>query len=545
MKVIKISFLIVAVLLFFSCGKKDGKESSSQKNKNKSIKKIVETPKYGGEIALFTRSSFDNLDPIESVDSESLKICANIFDTLVYYSDEKKAVEPGLAESWEVSESGLEWSFKIREGVKFHDGEELTAQSIKFNFERWSDPKNSYNKDSFYYWKWMFGGAPGILKSVEVIDKYRVKVRLKIKFAPFLTILSMANFGISSPAAIEKSGADYSKYPVGTGPFKLEKQDNKDELVLVENSSYWRGRPYLDRVVFKRVSNITLLKTEILANNIAIADGLPEMVMKEVTKSGYPTQKIKGPTMDISYIAMNTMKTPFNNEAVRKAIMFSINREELLKTVYDGKGVVLKGVVPDTISDKSSIKSENQYDIERAKKLLKKIGYNSTQEVKIWIVDSARPYLAQPRIAADMLKNSLELIGINSVVEEMDLKTFISRTQSGEHEIALFGWRGDYPDCDNYFYPMLSIENSNLGSSGNFSFYKNEEIEGLLQKGRRSFDSEKRKEIYLKLEKSIEEKAVLIPLINREREVVVNSSLRGYIPSIFGYESLFKVWKKD
>ena len=92
---------------------------------------------------------------------------------------------------------------------------------------------------------------------------------------------------------------------------------------------------------------------------------------------------------------------------------------------------------------------------------------------------------------------------------------------------------------------MLSIENSNLGSSGNFSFYKNEEIEGLIQKGRRTFESEKRKEIYLKLEKSIKEKGVLIPLINREREIILNRSLRGYTPSIFGYESLFKAWKKD
>lgn len=545
MKVIKISFLIICLLLFFSCGKKDGKESSSQKNINGSSKKVVETPKYGGEVSIFTRSSFEILDPIEAVDSESLKITANIFDTLVIYSDEKGTVEPGLAESWELSDSGLEWTFKIREGVKFHDGEELSAESIKFNFERWADPKNSYNKESFYYWKWMFGGAPGILKSVEVIDKYRVKVRLKIKFAPFLTILSMANFGISSPAAVEKSGADYSKQPVGTGPFKFDKQDKSDEVVLSENSSYWRGRPYLDRVIFKKLPNITLLKTEILANNITIADGLPDMVMKEVTKSGYPTVKLEAPTMDISYIAMNTMKTPFNNETVRKAIMFAINREEMLKTAYDGKGAVLRGIVPERILDNGTTETENQYDIERAKKLLKKIGYNSTQELKIWIVDSARPYLTRPRIAADMLKNSLEQIGITSVVEELDLKSFISRTQAGEHEIAIFGWRGDYPDSDNYFYPMLSIENSNLGSSGNFSFYKNEEIEGLIQKGRRTFESEKRKEIYLKLEKSIRDKALLIPLINREREIVVNRSLRGYIPSIFGYESLFKAWKKD
>lgn len=194
----KIIYIIVMLLLICGCGKKEKKAGKDMSNKEKSsiIKNSDNKPIFGGELVVLTRSDFSNFDPADLVDTESLKITANIFDTLVEYSESDGKFIPALAEKWEMAENGLEWKFYIRKGVKFHDGTDLNSESVKFNFERWSDAKNQYHNGNFYYWQWMFGGTPGILKSVEIVDEYCIKIRLKVKYAPLLSVLAGGNFAI-------------------------------------------------------------------------------------------------------------------------------------------------------------------------------------------------------------------------------------------------------------------------------------------------------------------------------------------------------------
>jgi peptide/nickel transport system substrate-binding protein len=161
------------------------------------------------------------LDPACTTDLGSFKVTVNILETLVKYEEDGEQIVPCLAESWESSEDGLTWVFKLRQGVRFHDNTVFNAQSVAFNFQRWMDVHNPYHSGSFSYWNYIFGGFPGFVKSVTALSDYTLEIRLNKPYAPFLNALAMPVFGIASPEAIKMYGDDLSEHPVGTGPFVL------------------------------------------------------------------------------------------------------------------------------------------------------------------------------------------------------------------------------------------------------------------------------------------------------------------------------------
>lgn len=530
-----------------ACGKSENKDEKKKTAAVKTaviIKKDVEKPVYGGELVLLTGNDFSKFDPADIVDMESLKITANIFDTLVEYSELEGRIVPELAEKWEVAENGLEWKFYIRKGIKFHDGTDLNAEAVKFNFERWSDMKNQYHNGNFYYWQWMFGGMPGILKSVEMVDDYTVKIRLKIKHAPLLSILSGGNFAISSPEAIKQKGADYAKNPVGTGPFIFGGVTGEEILTLTRNETYWKGRPYLDKITFRRISDSNLVNTELKIRKVDIVEEKIPGQLNELKKPEYNSKMIFRDSLDICYLAFNTQKKPFDNPKVREAVAYAIDPEKITKTVYGENGKGLDWIIPDRVFKYSGKGVKRANDIEKAKKILKQAGYKQEGELKLWVMEIPRPYLPQPKIMAEIIKNRLEEIGIKTEIESMEWNNYLERTQTGEHDIGIFGWRGDTIDPDNFIYPLFSMENSKPGTSGNFSFYKNDKMESLLNKGRLTIDPAKRAEIYNEIENLVQKDVPVIPITAVVKRIIVRNEVRNYTPSIKGYESLYNVWKK-
>lgn len=508
------------------------------------VKSVADKPVYGGELVMLTGSDFSKFDPADIVDTESMKITANIFDTLVEYSEEDKKFIPSLAEKWELSESGTEWKFYIRKGVKFHDGTILNAEAVKFNFERWSDLKNQYHNGNFYYWQWMFGGFPGIFKAIEIVDEYTVKIRLKVKYAPFLSVISGGSFGISSPEAIKKSGAEYAKTPVGTGPFIFTLSTEKELLTLMRNEFYWKGKPYLDKITFRKISDSNLVNTELKIRKIDIVEEKIPGTLNELKKPEYSSKIVKRESMDICYLAFNTQKKPFDNPKIREAISYALDREDITNTVYGESGIALNGIIPNVVfqHDIKTVKKDKR--IETAKKMLKLAGYKEGAELKLWVMEIPRPYLPRPKIMAEVIKNRLEEIGIKTEIESKEWNTYLDSTQSGEHDLGIFGWRGDNIDPDNFIYPLFSLENSKPGMSGNFAFYKNDKMESLLNKGRLTFDEKKRAEIYGEIESIIQKEAPIVPLSSVIKRVVVRNEVKNYKPSVKGYESLYNVWKK-
>ncbi|KPC98772.1 Oligopeptide transport ATP-binding protein OppF [Geobacillus sp. BCO2] len=223
-----------------------------------------------------------SLDPATVTDGESLKVTKNIFDTLLDYNDNDTSIKPALATEWTISNDGLTYTFKLRQGVKFHDGTEFNADAVVFNFERWANG----NADKFPYYGSMFGGYKQddshVIKEVKALDKYTVQFVLKRPQAPFLKNLAMTPFAIASPEAVKKYGDKFGEHPVGTGPFVFKEWKRNERIVLEKNKDYWeKGYPKLNQLIFVSIPDNSARLNALLKGEIDIMEDLNPTDLKQ------------------------------------------------------------------------------------------------------------------------------------------------------------------------------------------------------------------------------------------------------------------------
>lgn len=333
---------------------------------------LATVTKEGDKTLVFARGSDSiSLDPAIPTDGESAKVMNNIYDNLVRYKAGSTDIEPALAETWETSADGLVWTFHLRKGVKFHDGTPFNAEAVKFNIERQLPPNDISNMP---YAEFTFG----MIDKVEAVDEHTVKITLKNPYAPFLSNLAMAiSAPIISPAAAKKYGADYGQHPVGTGPFIFEKWDKEQQIVLRANKNYWGGAPAVDKVVFKVTKENSVRANELLTGSIDIMDGIdPNDVAR--LKADANIVLLHGPGMNINYLGMRTNRPPFDNPKLREAVSRAINRKALVEFLYQGTAILANGPLPPSMFGYHAGLKPYEYDVAKAKELLKEAGYYTT-----------------------------------------------------------------------------------------------------------------------------------------------------------------------
>jgi peptide/nickel transport system substrate-binding protein len=270
---------------------------------------MAQTPVKGGTFVFGRGADSVGLDPAVVTDGESFRVTRNIYESLFEYKRDSTVVIPGLAERWETTPDGLTWKFALRHNVKFHDGTLFNAEAVVFNFERWMFEQHPYHKGVFEYWKSMFGGFPGFVKSVKAIDDLTVEFVLEKPMAPFLANLAMPMFGIASPTAIKKHGDDYFKNPVGTGPFRFREWRKDDRVVLERNPDYWGERALLDRLIFRSIVDNSARLLELQAGSIDLMEFLnPDDV--PTVKRDANLQLILRPSMNVGYLWWNVEREP-------------------------------------------------------------------------------------------------------------------------------------------------------------------------------------------------------------------------------------------
>ncbi|PMQ01454.1 MAG: ABC transporter substrate-binding protein [Dictyoglomus sp. NZ13-RE01] len=502
-------------------------------------------PKRGGTLVFGRGGDSVKLDPINVTDGESLRVTHQIFDTLVKYKPNNTEVVPNLATSWTVSKDGKVWTFRLRKNVKFHDGTDFDAEAVKFNFDRWMDEKNPYHVGGeFEYWGYMFGGFPGVVKSVTVVDKYTIRFTLERPLAPFLSNLAMPCFAIASPTAIKKYGEDFFKNPVGTGAFKFVSWTKGDKIVLEANKNYWDGAPYLDRIIFRSIPDNSARFMELEAGTIDIMDGVnPEDVEK--ARQNPNLQVILRPSLNVGYLAMNMDKKPFDDVRVRLAINYAINKKTLVEAFF-GKGLamVAKNPIPPSLWGYNDKIEDYPYDPAKAKELLKEAGYPNGFKTTLWAMPVPRPYNPQPRKLAEAVQGYLKAVGIDAEIVTFDWGTYLQKTENGEHDMAFLGWTGDNGDPDNFFYVLLDKDNAVKGSAGNIAFYRSDELHEILVKAQTITDKKERTKLYEKACEIVHRDAPWVIIAHTTPPVVAKKTVHNYIPHPTGSEPLYKVWKE-
>lgn len=492
-----------------------------------------------------------NLESGNITDGNSIMVQDQIYNRLIDPKPGTTDLEPSLATEWKASQDGKTWTFKLRNGVKFHDGTNFDAEAVKFNFERWWDDKNEFGYrnagKSYEIWGNLFGASKGkpesLLQNIVVEGKDTIKFVLKQPFAAFPSAVSSGYFGMASPAAIKKAGAQYgtpSSQAVGTGPFVFKEWRSGDRIVLEKNPNYWKqGFPKSNQLVMRFIADPAARLAQLRSGTIDLTVDLAPDQIKEV-QSDAKLEAVKRPSLNVGYLALNSSYEPLSKPEVRQAIAQAINKKEIVKAFWGELGENTPHFTPPSLQEyQSNAVADYQFNPQIAKQLLAKAGYPNGFPLQLWYMPVSRPYFPNPKPLAEAFAADLNAIGIKVSLQTKDWAAYLAdRNKKPGFQSFMLGWTGDYGDPDNFYYPHFGP-----GATQDIGNWKNEEVLKLLDQGRATSDKAARIKIYQQIDEQLYKEAVRLPIVHAQPLLAKRKNITGWVPSPLGSEPLDAVSK--
>ena len=466
--------------------------------------------------------------------SKDYEVPFNIFDRLVDVevgTDGNSKIVPSLAESWDISDDGLEYTFHLRQGVKFHNGNDFTAEDVAYTFHRMLTVEGGVNTEFIDQIKGadeLLAGETDTLEGVEVVDDYTIKVTLKEPFAGFLASISSPGVSIYDSEATEAAGDQFGMDPavtVGTGPFEFSSWSFNNQLVLTRNEDYWKGASGLPGVVIKIIPDTETQSMMFESGELDILDLDYAADSVDRFTETYPDQIVQGPRVGIVYFTMNFNKEPFQDVRVRKAVQMSIDRQAILDALYGGRGQVEQGIFPHGLIGFNPDQEEIKYDPEAAKALLAEAGYADGFTMELAADSSASDTMT---MALEIVSDQLAEVGIRAEIKNYDESTWLETRKSGELGSFISTWSADYNDPDNFIYTFFGNEEKTRIRSIN---YPDTEVMERVAKARTIVNEDERLAEYKALEeKIIHEDAAWVPMFSRLHLFAVSKRVQGFAP---------------
>jgi ABC-type transport system substrate-binding protein len=484
---------------------------------------VLAAPKPGGTLIFGRGGDSVGLDPAYETDGNSFMICDNVLEALVEYKDESTALEPGLAESWTIAPDGKTYTFKLRKGVKFHDGTPFNADAVVFSLGRqMKEPKLKFSGKAWEippqerppeYWVSM--EMDKTVDSIEATDEHTVVFKLKRVDAPFLANLGMDFADIISPTAFLKNPKEFVRNPVGTGPFKFVEWVKDDRIVLQKNPDYWDKKtgPYLDKVVFRAIPDNSVRFLELKTGNIHVCQ-FPNAADLPLAQKDSSMKLISQPGMNIGYLSFNHTKEPWkSNTKLRKAVSTAINRKAIVDNIYQGQGQLAKNHIPPIMWGYNDAVPQVEYSVDKAKALLAEAGFpegKGLEEITLWCMPVARPYNPEGLKVGVAMVADLAKVGIRARIVSFEWGTYLKRQREQPPDMDLFqlGWTGDNGDPDNF----LAVLYDGMASTAVRTQWQNAEYHSLMEQGRLTTDQAKRAEIYKKAQQLMYDEMPVIPI---------------------------------
>jgi peptide/nickel transport system substrate-binding protein len=460
------------------------------------------------------------LDPGQALGLHTLRVTYQIFETLVTTPDDGTEPVPGVAESWQVSPDGLAWTFKLRRGVRFHDGTALDAAAVKFTFDRVIDPAHPHAKSG----KWSFvAGYLSSVKSVDVVDPLTVRLNLKYPTASLLALLALPNCAIVSPAAFAKAPDDFNQHPVGSGRYRLETWDRGSRLVLRRHDDYWgvKGKP--QRLVYRWIPEANARVTELLTGGVDLILPIPPDFVERLEKtSGVTVHRKTGLT--VWYVGFNVDKKPFTDKRVRQALNHAVNKEAIARDILKGTGIPAIGpLLPGTWGFEPAVR-RYAYDAAAARRLLTEAGYPNGFEVDFWVPDSGSGMQA-PVDMATVIQANLAAVGVKAALKTFEWGAYLGKIRSDAPAMFALSWFLKSEDPDLSMYPLFYSKNSPLPNRSN---YNNPEVDQLLVQARQVSDRAKRAELYRRAQRMIVDDAPWIFVDHEVQVIATRANLKGF-----------------
>ncbi len=444
------------------------------------------------------------LDPGLVTDRYSSEVIANIFEGLTRYEGKSINVEPCLAESWKMFAKGRRWVFKIRKGVKFHDGEPLTAFSVVNSFSVRLRTKEKYKEwNSFYTY----------LEKVAAFGTHTVQFLLSEPYAPFLYQLASPKSSIIGSSSYE---SDNFKV-VGTGPFVLGERKPGKFIKILRNESYWNRKAYLSAVIFKTIKDQRWRILQV-SNGTADVSLLESMLgYNEITnKKNLRVLSVKSAV--VSYLSFNTRRGPFRDRRMREALAHLINKEVVISNIFQNFGKNATSPVPPGIFGHNPQLKDYKFDLGEAKRLKIEAGYKSEIEVSLYYGKNSQNL----ENIAVVLTRSAKKIGIIIKRNPVSFSELLNIGYN-KHDMLMMGWVGDIPDADVYLYPNFTEHSGSLNKSG----YINPRLSNLINKARRVSDKEVRKNLYFESQEILHNDLPWIPLYYPNELLLHNRNVKN------------------
>jgi peptide/nickel transport system substrate-binding protein len=460
------------------------------------------------------------LDPGQALGLHTLRVTHQLFETLVTTPDDSTDVVPGLAESWTTSADGLTWTFKLRRGVRFHDGTPLDAAAVKFTFDRVIDPNHPHAKNG----KWSFVvGYLSSVKSVDAVDPLTVRLNLKYPTSSLPALLALPNCAIVSPTAFTKNHADFNSRPVGSGKYRFETWERGSRLVLKRHDDYWgvKGKP--QTLVYRAIPDATARVTELLTGGVdLILPIAPDFIEKLEKNSQITVYKKTGLT--VWYVGFNVEKKPFTDKRVRQAFNHAVNKEAIVRDILKGTGVPAVGpLLPGTWAADPSVR-KYPYDPAAAKRLLAEAGFPNGFEVDFWVPESGSG-MQSPVEMSTVIQSNLAAIGVKASLKTFEWGSYLGKLRSDAPAMFALSWFLKSEDPDLSLYPLFFSKNTPLPNRSN---YNNAEVDQLLLQARQVADKAKRADLYRRAQKMIVEDAPWVFVDHELQIVATRAGVKGF-----------------
>jgi peptide/nickel transport system substrate-binding protein len=474
----------------------------------------------GGTLRVGMDADNTTMDPHRSTAAVDRQVYNNVYGKLLDI-DVKFGLVPQLAQSWEIRNAGLTYVFKLRQGVKFHDGSDFTAEIVKWNFERMRDPALASPRRSEI--------AP--VKDVKVVDSHTVEITLSAPFAPFLSVLTDRAGMMVSRAAVEKFKDDFARNPVGTGPFRFVEWVKDDHLTLRRFDGYWEpGLPHLDEVVYRPIPDSSVRFTAIRTGQVDVMHQIaPKDVAAAKAERGLKVSEI--PSLWWQGIHLNNQVAPFTSKALRQAMWYAVDRTVIQRVVYYGQGAVAWSPFPPSMWAQDRDFADWRRDVAKAKARLAEGGMPNgfAFTVKGW---NQPTQVQELQIVQVQLKD----IGVDMKIELLEFGKLLADL-NGHNFVALrIGWSGR-PDPDGNAHVFLHSK-----GGLNRVRYNNPKMDELLDQARAESDQGKRTGLYAQVTRLAAEDAPYVWLHHDAEVKVWANAVKGFEHVSDGMIRLKGVW---
>jgi len=498
-----------------------------------------------------SEGSPENFYPGINTTGTSFDVSEQIYDGLVGFERGGTSVVPALAEKWTVSKDGLEYVFQLRKGVKWHSNKnfqptrDFNADDVLFMIERqWKEthpffkvtsPNHSYFGDM---------GMPKLLKSVDKVDDYTVKIVLNRPEAPFLADLAMQWAGVQSKEyadAMLKAGTPerIDQDPIGTGPFSLV-QYQKDAIIRFKaHPAYWAGKAKIDDLIFSITPDASVRWAKVQKAECHVMP-YPNPADLDSIRKDVNVQVLEQAGLNVGYLAYNTTKKPFDDVRVRKAINMAIDKNAIISAVYLSTGVAAINPIPPSMWSYNKAIKDDPFNPAEAKKMLAAAGYPNGFSTDLWAMPVQRPYNPNAKRIAELMQADLAKIGVTAEIKSFEWGEYRKRMQAGEHQMGMLGWTGDNGDPDNFLDTLLGCDSAKTNGS-NVAKFCYQPYEDIVSKAKVVTGVAERTKLYEQAQVIFKEQAPWFTIAHAVQLKPVRKEVIDFKLSPFGRHTFYGV----